>query len=104
MYKIPAAILAIILVCLFGGVWLGISAVFASLAFLVIAVCLSPIAVHKVENHQVAIGLLLALSFFASYPMKRVLGMDDFVLELLLSAVYLGILYVTGFGWRRSWS
>ncbi len=104
MYTYPALIAGVILVCLFGGIWLGLSFFAATIVFFVVAVGLSPIAVHKIERYNFAFFALCALALFASYPMKNLLGMDDFVLELGVSVIYLGMLWVTGFGWRRKWS
>lgn len=76
----------------------------AALLFGLIAIVLAPIAIHKVSSPSGAIGLLAGLSFFASFPVKKLYHLAEFPQGMLLSAAYLGVLWAIGVGWKRSWN
>ncbi len=75
----------------------------AIIVFGLISSGLAPIVIHKIRNSSISIGCLVGLALFASFPLKKLFGLDDFILEAVVILVYLGSLYVIGFGWKRSW-
>jgi hypothetical protein len=75
----------------------------ATLLFGLIAALSAPVVIHRVSDKGWSLGLLVGLSIFASFPLKKLLKLDGFLEEMAVSIAYVGILWVIGFGWRRSW-
>ena len=75
----------------------------SSIFFGLVAAILSPIVIHKIPQMNVSLGLLVGLSFFASFPLKKLFQFEGILQEVSISAAYLAVLWVIGFGWRRSW-
>lgn len=76
----------------------------AALLFFFVAIMCSQIVVRRIENLNMAVCFLVGLAIFASFPMKKLFGVEGFVPGMLLSAGYCGLLWITGFGWRRKWT
>ncbi|TYC75777.1 hypothetical protein FMN63_05190 [Stappia sp. BW2] len=96
-------ILAIVLAVVFCAAFLGLSYLHSSILFGVVAVALSPVAIHRIPQSNLATGALVGLAIFASYPLKKFLHLDSFVLSILLTLACFAVLWVVGFGWKRSW-
>ena len=75
----------------------------ATLLFGLVGLCLAPLAIHKIESAGLAGGLLLAVSFFASYPLIKLLNFQGTSMKYAVQAAYIAIFFVAGLGWRRSW-
>lgn len=75
----------------------------AVIIFGLISSGLAPIVIHKIKNPNIAIGCLVVLAMFASFPLKKLYGLDGFFLKALATLTYGGILYCVGFGWKRTW-
>jgi len=43
------------------------------------------------------------LSIFASFPFRQLYQIEGFVREIPIIAIYAGILWLVGRGWKRSW-
>lgn len=76
----------------------------ATMLFGLIAAICAPIVMHKISSKNHSIGMLVGLSIFASMPVKKLFGIDGFLLEVLVTAVYMILLWILGFGWKRRWS
>lgn len=76
----------------------------AALLFFFVAIICAQLVVRRVKNLNFAVGFLVGLAFFASFPMKKLYGVEEFVPGLLVSAGYCALLWIAGFGWRRKWS
>lgn len=74
----------------------------APLSFLVAAL-LAPVAIHQVSRTNLSIGLLVALAMFASHPFRKLFQLDGVIEQIAVSLVFLGLFWVIGFGWKRSW-
>mgnify|MGYP001801350748 CR=1 FL=1 len=75
----------------------------ATLLFGLIAAVSAPVVIHKIPNASWALGMLMGLSFFASFPLKKLFQIDGFINELPVTLAYVALLWVIGFGWNRSW-
>ena len=75
----------------------------ATLLFGLIAALSAPVVIHKIPNANWALGMLMGLSFFASFPLKKLFQIDGFINEVPVTLAYAALLWVIGFGWRRSW-
>jgi len=75
----------------------------ATLLFGLIAAISAPVVIHKTPDKNWALGMLMGLSFFASFPLKKLFQIDGFVNEIPVTLAYAAILWVIGFGWKRSW-
>lgn len=82
---------------------LGLKYSHATLLFGLAAAGLAPIAIHKVPNSNIAVGLLMGLAYFASFPFKKLFQLDGFIQEIPVTLIYAGILWTIGAGWKRSW-
>lgn len=96
-------ILAIVLAVVFCAVFLGLSYLNASILFGVVAVVLSPVAIHRIPQSNLATGVLVGLAIFASYPLKKFFHLDSLMLSIIVTLGCFGVLWVIGFGWKRSW-
>ena len=94
-------IFAALFVSYVGSVTLNLSYSAASVLWPLITAALAPSAVHRVESPNVAGGLLMGLAFFASFPVKRYLKLDGFVLEGLTTILFAVLLFVIALGWKR---
>lgn len=75
----------------------------ATLLFGLIAALSAPVVIHKVPDANWASGMLMGLSFFASFPLKKLFQIEGFINEASVMLAYAALLWVIGFGWRRSW-
>ena len=75
----------------------------ATLLFGLIAALSAPVVIHKIPNVSWAMGMLMGLSIFASFPLKKLFQIDGFINEMPVTLAYAALLWVIGFGWRRSW-
>lgn|SRR6056297_2624043 len=85
------------------GVAVGLKYSQATLFFGLIAAFLAPVVIHKIPSVGLATGMLIGLAVFASFPLKKLFQIDGFINEALLNMAYAALLWVIGFGWRRSW-
>ena len=96
-----------IAIAVFGALALAVSIglKYSQTTFLfgLVAAISAPIAIHKVPNKNIAVGMLVGLSAFASYPLRKLFQIDYFTNEFIVILVYLAILWVIAFGWRRIW-
>jgi len=75
----------------------------ATLLFGVIAVISAPVVTHKIPNNNWALGMLMGLAFFASFPLKKLFQIDGFINEIPVTLTYAAVFWIIGFGWKRSW-
>ena len=75
----------------------------ATLVFGLIAAGSGPVVIHRIPNASLAIGMLVGLSLFASFPMKKLFQIDGFINEALVTLTYFALLWVVGLGWKRGW-
>ena len=75
----------------------------ATLLFGLVAVVCAPVVLHRIPNKNSALGMLVGLSIFASFPLKKLFQVDGFVGDVSVSLVYGAVLWVVGFGWKRNW-
>lgn len=75
----------------------------ATLIFGLVAALSAPVVVHKIPDKNWSLSMLVGLSIFASFPLQKLLNFDGFLYEAPVSLAYLAILWVIGFGWKRSW-
>ena len=75
----------------------------ATLLFGLIAAVSAPMVIHKISDKNWSLGMLMGLSFFASFPLKKLFQIDGFMNEIPVTLAYVAILWVIGFGWKRSW-
>jgi hypothetical protein len=103
MNKYAILIMAVLLATLFISVTLGMRFSYAVLLYGLVAVILAPIAIHMVEKPNISIGLIVGLSVFASFPARRLYQLDGFIESAGLTIAYAVVLFIVGFGWKRSW-
>ncbi|GAA6193630.1 hypothetical protein [Phaeobacter sp. NW0010-22] len=103
MNKYSVLIAAIVFLTLLLAVPIGLKYSQASLLFGFVALVLAPIAIHKTPSVNWALGLLMGLAIFASFPFKKLFQLDGFVQEAPVTLAYAGILWLIGMGWKRSW-
>lgn len=75
----------------------------ATLLFGLIAIISAPMVIHKIPNNSSALGMLLGLSIFASFPLKKLFQIDGLAIEIPVTLAYAAVLWVIGFGWKRNW-
>ncbi|WP_306115867.1 MULTISPECIES: hypothetical protein [unclassified Roseovarius] len=75
----------------------------ASLLFGLVAAVSAPVVIHKISDVGWSIGMLMGLSFYASFPIKKLFQIDGIINEIPVTLVYVAVLWVIGLGWRRSW-
>jgi len=100
MNKYVFAVISVVLGTLIIAVPLSLKYSEATLLFGFIA---APIVVHKIPNVGYALGILIGLSAFASFPLKKLFQIDGFAKGILVTLAYVAILWVIGFGWKRNW-
>ena len=103
MNKYFAIVNVVVFSCLFLALPLGLNYLQAAILFGIVAALLAPIAIHKVPDIHWVTGLLVGLALFASFPLKKLLPLDGYFQEVLLSMAYGAALWVIGAGWKRSW-
>ncbi|MEP3299934.1 MAG: hypothetical protein ABJO27_26210 [Pseudoruegeria sp.] len=86
------------------GVQFGLLYSQAVLLFGLVAAISAPFVIHKIPGKNQSLVLLFLLAIFASYPFKKLFQIDGFFGEFLVSLGYIVLLYIIGFGWRRSWT
>ena len=72
----------------------------AVLVFGLVALALSAFVLPRFENANWALAALAGLTFFASFPFKKLFQLDGFGAETTVSAVYGIILFIVARGWR----
>ncbi|WP_108815029.1 hypothetical protein [Loktanella sp. Alg231-35] len=75
----------------------------ATLQFGLIAAISAPVVIHKISDKNWSLGMLMGLSYFASFPLKKLFQIDGLVTDISVTLAYAGILWLVGFGWKRSW-
>ncbi|MEO3476294.1 hypothetical protein AAFO90_01315 [Phaeobacter sp. CAU 1743] len=75
----------------------------ATLLFGLIAAVSAPVVIHKIEDKNWSLGMLMGLTLFASFPFKKLFQIDGFINEIPVTLAYVVVLWVIGFGWKRSW-
>jgi hypothetical protein len=103
MSKYLALIAVVLIVTLILGVQIPLKYSQAVVVFGLVAVVLAPVAIHKLRHPALAAGVLVGLAMFASYPLEKLFRIGDTFQEFLVTAAYGAVLFVIGFGWKRSW-
>ena len=103
MNKYGWGVIIVMIVALVGTVPLGLKYSQATLLFGLIAAISAPVVIHKIPESSWAMGLVIGLSFFASFPLKKLFQIEGFVNEIPVTLAYAATLWVIGFGWKRSW-
>lgn len=103
MDRYSLLILGIVLSVLWLSVLVELKYSHATLLYGMVALVLAPIAIHKVPRVNGALGLLLGLAVFASFPFKELFQLDGLVQEVPVTLAYAGMLWLIGMGWKRSW-
>ncbi len=103
MDKTAILILGIVMATLLVSVGLGMRYSVAVLLYGGIALVLSPLALHKIEKMNVAIGVLVGLAIFASFPARKLYQLDGILDSAGLTIAYGIVLFIAGFGWKRDW-
>jgi hypothetical protein len=75
----------------------------AVLAFGLISALAAPVVIHKVPSTNIATGLFVGLTLFASFPFRKLFQIDGMVEELAVNFAYAAVLWIVGFGWKRIW-
>ena len=102
MNKFGVGVLAVLFGALIVAVSIGLKYSHATVFFGLVAASAAPVVIHKIPNQSLSLGLLMALSLFASFPLKKLFQIDGFIHELPVTLVYAGMLWLIGFGWKRS--
>lgn len=103
MNKYGLAVIMAVLGALVIAVPIGLKYSQATLLFGLIAALSAPVVIHKIPSVNWALGMLMGLSHFASFPFKKLFQIDGFINEVLVMLAYFALLWLIGFGWRRSW-
>lgn len=103
MNKYGLAVTIAVLGTLAIAVSVGLKYSQATLLFGLIAALSAPVAIHKIPSVNWALGMLMGLSIFASFPLKKLFQIDGFINEAPVTLAYVALLWLIGFGWRRSW-
>ena len=102
--KYAIGIGVIVAIVMVASVQVGLQLSHAAFLFAGVAGMCAPVVVKRVENANLAIFLLVALGLFASFPLKQLFQLEGLMLGILVTAPYVGALWVIGGGWRRKWS
>ena len=103
MNKYGFTIAAVVFMSLILSLIVGLKYSQASILFGIIAVGLARTTIHKVTEVNWAVGMLVGLALFASFPLKKLFQLDGFTQKFLLTMIYAGVLWIVGMGWRRNW-
>ncbi len=103
MNKYGLAVTVVVFGALAVAVAIGLKYSQATLLFGLIAAISAPVVIHKIPNVSSALGMLVGLSFFASFPLKKLFQIDGFINEVPVTLAYAALLWAIGFGWKRSW-
>lgn len=103
-HKYAIAIAAIVGLVLVAAVELGLQAGHAAILFMGVAAMCAPLVVKRIENATLATFYLVGLGLFASFPVKQMYQLDGLMLNILVTAPFVGALWVIGQGWKRRWS
>lgn len=103
-YKYAIGIALIVGLVLVAAVELGVQASHAAFLFAGVAAMCAPIVVKRIENATLATFFLVGLGLFASFPLKQLYQVEGLMLNILVTAPYVGALWVIGQGWKRKWS
>ena len=104
MNKFGFAVAAAVLGALTAAAVIGLKYSQATLLFGLISAFSAPLVIHKISSVGWAVGMLIGLAIFASFPLKKLFQVDGFVNETPVTLAYVAILWVIGFGWKREWS
>ena len=85
------------------AVLIGVNYLQAAALFGTIALVSAAIVIHKIEDQGLCIGMLVGLSVFASFPLRKLFQIDGFVVEMSMNLVVCAALWVVGLGWKRPW-
>ena len=96
-----AIVFSVVLIVPFFAVGMQYSSAFV--LFGVLSLLLAPLAIHGVSNSLIAGLLLIGLGRFASFPLKKLYVIEGMVPKMSISLACAALLFVVGFGWKRSW-
>ena len=96
-------VLAIALLTVLASIQISLPQIYALPVFGMVAVVLSPLAVHKIPSAPNAALALIVLGIMGSIPLRSLLQLDYLPMGVLVILAYSAVLWVTGFGWRRTW-
>ncbi len=71
--------------------------------FSLVAFVSAPVVLHKIKDKGMSVGFLIGLALFGSVPLMRYFEIDGFIGETLITLAYTALLFIIGFGWKRSW-
>jgi len=103
MNKFGFLIVVVIFVAITFAVAVGLKYFHAAVLFSVVAAVLAPVAIHKIPESNIATGMLVGLAVFASYPFRKYFHIDSLIAYMLVTLACLAVLWLIGFGWKRSW-
>lgn len=75
----------------------------ATLLFGFVALVSAPIVIHRIPDKNWSMAMLFVLAIFASFPFRKLYQIDGFIREIPVLVIYVGILWLVGRGWKRSW-
>jgi len=75
----------------------------AAPVFALVTFASAPVILHRIRDKGMAVGFLIGLSIFGSVPLMRYFEIDGFIGETLITLAYAALLFIIGFGWKRSW-
>ncbi len=107
MNRPVAAVLLAVAVAIFAAAVLRLRYSDMTLLFTLVAAVSAPVCLHRVRPPILSLGLLVALAFFASFPAKKLYGVDATYGrfgELIVTAAFFAVLFLIGGGWRRDWT
>ncbi len=96
-------VFALILLTMFLSVAIGLKYSHAVLVFGIVAVILSPFAIHKIPRPNFATGMLVGLALFAGFPLRKPYQLEGLTQGVPVLLIYAAGLWVIGMGWKRSW-
>lgn len=100
---VTGAILLVLFAIMATALSLNLKYVYAAPVSFLFAALLSPVAIHKVSEKSLSIGLLVALAMFASHPFRKLFQLDGFIEQIAVTVTFLGLFWIFGFGWKRNW-
>jgi hypothetical protein len=103
MNKVFVGVTVVMFASLIVAVQLGLRYSQCSILFGLIAAVSAPFVIHKIDSPGTVSAVLVGLSIYASFPVKKLFQLDGFLQEVPLTFVYAGVLWVVGAGWTRAW-
>jgi len=103
MNKYGLAVIVTVVGALVIAVLIGLKYSQPTLLFGLVAALSAPVVFHKMPSIGWTVGMLVGLSSFAIFPLKKLYQIDGFIHEMPVNQSYAAILWVIGFGWKTSW-